>query len=224
MADGTQAVSLLNLGASAATGVITGIVGTWMVGPARERQRLWSLSNGVKLSNFSPEGTNHYRIQVHNTGTETICDAVGYLTLNNDPSDIVSGLSAYEGPGHHSNVMDGRVCWALGGNPYKVDIFPGEKQLLNFAQCRSCSTEQQIVIASELGFGDVKEKPARVFLKQKRYCGKLKIVGKNILARAFSVELAVAGGSFAKIHEPVPEPFICRWPFVVSGCVVRSNA
>lgn len=215
-----EGISLLSLGASAITGVVTGAIGMWVVGPARERNRLWALSNGVQLRNFSPEGTNHYRIQVHNTGIETIQDAVGYLTLNNDLSDIVNGRPAYEGPGYQSNVVDARVCWAVGGNPYKVDIFPGEKQLLNFAQCVAGPSQQQVVIASELGFGDCPSKPARVCLRQKRYNGTLTIVGKNILSRAFSVEIAVANNTFADVHEPDPEPFIRKWPFVIINCRV----
>jgi hypothetical protein len=223
MATPKEMSTMLNLGASAITGAITGAIGTFMVGPARERHRLWSLSNGVQLSNFAPTGTLHYRIQVHNTGNETINDAIGYLTLDNDPSDILPGAHAYERPGYMSSVRDGRLCWALGGNPHKIDIFPDEKQLLNFAKCEVINGGCQVVIASELGLGESKDKPARVCLKPKNYSGTLKIVAKNILARTFKVEIVVSERAFGQVNDPSPENFIEKWPFVIANSRVRPS-
>ncbi|HEY0973091.1 MAG TPA: hypothetical protein VGE57_01200 [Solimonas sp.] len=205
------------------TGVATGAVGTLLVGPARERARLWKLSSGIELSNFSPEATAHYRIQVHNTGSEAIRDAIAYLTLDNSPQDIVDGRSAYEGKGHPTGVQDGRLCWAIGGNPHRIDIYPGEKQLLNFAQIAVHNSEPQVVIASEVGFGDDSSRPARVCLEAKRYTGKIKIVGSNILARSFSVEIALSNRRFARVHAPIPETFISRYKFVLCNKMDSSK-
>lgn len=200
-------------------GAVAGAVSALMVDPVRERSRIWSLSNSIQLQNFMAEGTTHYRLQVRNTGAETIRDAIAYLTLRNEPRDIVKGCAAYEAPGHPYGVRDGRLCWALGGNPHKIDIFPGERQLLNFAKVERNGGLAHIVIASESGFGDSECRPARVCLQPKRYDGEIRLVASNILARVFSVEIAVSQGHFGSIRDPRAEKFVKKYPFLLGNSI-----
>jgi len=202
---------------SALTGVLSGAIGTFLIAPARERYRLWALSSAMRLESFTPEGGQHHRILIHNEGLETIVDAIAYLTLNNDQKDILKGRQAFEGMEHRSGVRNGRLSWAVAGNTHKIDIFPGEKQLLNFAQLIQGQNGLELLISSELGFGDAVDKPARVSLKPKRYSGILTIVSKNILSRDFDVEIVVVGAAFGKPAEPQARPFIRKWPFVIAN-------
>lgn len=221
--DGSSISPILNIAISAISGAGTGALSVFLVGPAKERDRIWSLSNGIVLRNFEPAGTGHYRIWVRNTGTETIEEAIGYLDLNNRAADIVDALPAVERIGHRTPVTDGRLCWAIDGNPHKIDIFPGEAQLLNFAQyvgfnSTGGSPQHALVIASESGFGESSQRLARVCLAPKRYDGILRIVARNILSRTYRVEIVVSQSVFGSPHEPIPEAYIRKWPFVLFNC------
>lgn len=200
---------------SAFTGALSGAIGAFVIGPARERYKLWALSSAISLENFDADGGQHHRILVHNSGLETVVDAIAYLTLNNEPADIVDGRISYEGSAHRSGVRNGRLSWAIAGNTHKIDIFPGEKQVLNFAQLINAQTAPQLLISSEVGFGDDKDKPARVSLIPKNYTGVLTIVGKNILSREFDVEIIVENGVFGRTPAPSPRAFISKWSFVL---------
>lgn len=203
-----------------AIGVISAAVGTLAVSPAKKRFELWRLSKGIRLTNFAPSGSGHYRIWVENHGTETITDAVAYLDLNNSPKDIVeSSIPVYEGIGYNEGIKRGRLCWAVKDNPHNIDICPGERQLLNFVQIRHINrpqggTQPIVVVASEGGFGDSPGSLARTTLELKHYVGTIRIVGKNILPRDFDVEVAVKGNLFSNAHEPAAKKFVRGLPFV----------
>jgi hypothetical protein len=207
-------------------GAIGGVIAVFLIAPARERQRIWLLSKHLELRRLKDDDPRHYRVWVKNSGTETISDAIGYLTLEHEPTDIVtvSDIPTFNGLGHRAMVVDGRLCWAIGGNAHKIDIYPGESQLLNFAKIESRKAKDgaqmsAIVVPSEEGYGErgdgsqKKDKHARVCLTPKSYKGILRIVGKNILSRTFSVQIDVAGDAFSNIQDPLPHSFIAKWPF-----------
>lgn len=217
--------SAISVGAflvSAVSGLISGGLATFLFGPAYERARLWSLSDGIRLNNFEPEAFTHYRIWVENTGSEAIERAIGYLTLNNTPADIIWGVAAYDDPGYPNPIKNGRLCWAMGGNspnPPTIDICPGESQLLNLALIKRVpmpggTTTESLVIASESGVGTTSASPARVNLAPGHYEGTLRIAGRNILARDFKIEIVVANGVFGAIHDPIPQPLCSKYRFI----------
>ena len=214
----------LGLFGNISVSALSGAVGTLAVTPALDRYRLWKLSNGIRLRNFGPGTSEHYRIWVENHGTATIVDAIAYLDLEREPSDIVEGVSSFEGPGHTLPLVGGRLCWAFGGsgkNPAKIDIFPGERQLLNLAQSRSVpiltGTRHILIIASEAGFGENIDQPARTCLLPKHYAGTIRIVGKNVLARDFDIEIAVKEQKLVDPHEPRPKSFHRSIHFILAG-------
>lgn len=217
--------ALMTILVSVIAGGLSGAISILFLSPMRERQKVWVLSDGLRVQKDNLDSATHYRFRVHNPGSETIFDATGYVTLNNKPSDIVAGPPAYQLPGHPSGVQDERLCWAIAGNPHRIDIFPGERQILDFAQIVDHKDSPKLVIASESGFGDDEGKRARVSLTPRRYEGTLKIVGRNVLAREFSIEIVVREAQdvpdvkrrfeFGLSHEPEQRAFVRRWPFVL---------
>jgi hypothetical protein len=120
-------------------------------------------------------------------------DAIAYITIYHEESDVRhppnNRYDAFiKPPNDVKQVREERLCWSINGNPYKTDIYAGEKQSLDIFEVGDCWIE----IPSESGWGAItyengRRGKARVFLNRKRYEAVIKIVSKDTKAKEFKV-------------------------------------
>lgn len=176
-----------------------------------DRLAAWRLSRGITAeAELLPSGGA--RIRFTNTGVRAIESAIVYLSLDFDPvadcADSATPDRVIIGPHHPHQLTDDRLCWAAMGNPYQIDIYPGERQAADFFRI----TEGAIELPSELGWaqddGDVK---SRALLTSQAYKGEIYIVSKNTIRRAFDVSIDPHTEDRVRL---TPTEFIGRMKFI----------
>jgi hypothetical protein len=170
---------------SLVSGGLAGAIVTLCTQRILEALRIWRLSKSILLE--TEVVANGCRIRVINRGVHTVEDAIAYISLSFDPQEDVLEGQAFIGPNNRIPLRNDRLCWSAAApesNPFRISIYPGEKQALDLVRING----NQIEIPSEQGWGDMGTgKRSRVFLKQKRYEGTIYLVAKNVLRRSFSL-------------------------------------
>lgn len=198
---------------AAVTGGLAGAIVTLCMQRILEVLRIWRLSQSLLLS---PEPIpNACRIRVRNLGLQTVEDAIAYISLMYDPqTDILDG-PAFIGSHHRVLLCEDRLCWAVAApnpNPFRISIFPGEKQALDLVMVHP----DRIEIPSEQGWATLTPgAKSRVFLKKKRYEGSVNLVAKNVLRRSFGLVIDPNNGT--NLVTLTPQPFIGFFVLLRSG-------
>jgi len=201
------------------SGGLAGAVVTLCTQRILENLRIWRLSRSLLLHTEAvPAGC---RIRVINRGFQTVEDAIAYISLSFDPQiDVLDG-PAFIGPHNRKKLQDDRLCWGLAApdpNPFRVSIFPGEKQVLDLVRIHN----DRIEIPSEQGWGNTTSgKNSRVFLQRKRYEGSIYLVAKNTLRRSFRLEIDSNNTANPVMLSPLK--FISFFAFLLRGCVADEE-
>ena len=152
----------------------------------------WNLTRHIQVYQEPPHGI-YARVRVFNGGFWTMGQAIGYLSLEITPDDVIAppaGNDAFIKPETFIPLAEDQLCWSVrapGKNPIKVDIFAKEKQPLAL-----CAIDGDIImIPSEEGWAPAENRPrvARVFLRRRAYFGCLKIVSADTNAKYFQIEI-----------------------------------
>jgi hypothetical protein len=129
------------------------------------------------------------RLRVTNGGYWTVKDAIVYIAIDFSRDDVMPptpGSSAFITPDHFVPLEGDQLCWSVRSptpNPIKVDIFAKERQPI----CPCIIEADYIVVPSEeQGLAEGKR---RVFLRRRRYDGRLKLVSADTDARYFSITI-----------------------------------
>jgi hypothetical protein len=148
--------------------------------------RRWNLTRRIAIDIDPPHGPIT-RIRVTNRGYWTVKDAIVYMALDFSSDDVLpppSGREAFITPEYFVPMEGEQLCWSVRSptpNPIKADIFAKERQPIS-----PCAIEaDRIVIPSE-EHGHEKGK-SRVFLRLRKYAGRLKVVSADTDARYFSI-------------------------------------
>lgn len=131
---------------------------------------------------------NYIRLRISNNYYSTIKKARLYLTIDHKEDDVLTppeNADAFIKPTAYSKLKDGRICWSFRTldkkNPSEIDIFAKEEPDTNICHVQN----DKIIISSEEGWNGTK----RVFLKNRRYRGEIKIVSENTNAKRFKIEI-----------------------------------
>lgn len=179
-----------------------GLVSFW-VNTLQESSRVRRISRKLRLETQPRVGTR-VTARVVNDSNCLIRSAVAYLTIQHELPDVIAPpkhFTAFIDPERHlKHLEEDRVCWSAVAptrNPALLDIYAGEKQLLDVADFGASGL--WVEIPSEVGYsssqteGESKTKgqiSSRVFLRaDRRYRGTIKIVSADTRARPFEVEI-----------------------------------
>ena len=203
----------LSLGGAALTGGMAGAVITLFTRWVSGTLRIWKLSRSLVA--YPQRQQDNFGIRVCNRSVHTIEDATAYISLGFDPqTDVLDGY-AFIGTHYRIGLCEDRLCWSIAApdpNPFRIDIFPGEKQALDFVRFHA----DRIEIPSEQGWADeAKGKRSRVFLKKKHYEGELHLVARNTLRRSFDLVIDPTTGQGTVTLKPVK--FINVFVFLFRG-------
>lgn len=212
---------------AATAGGLLGSALTTTLGVWCGRHRMWRLSRSLRVDGCLV--TDSFRVHIENCGSETIIDAVGLLSLTHQKEDIVPQPKGFPpsriGPEHTEALRNGYLSWAIGGNPYKIEIYPGVQKILDLAE-RWDHQERFIRIPSEQGYGNNVEdeggrRYCRMYLVRKKYRGTLSIVGKNILPQDYEIEIDPASPTYTRRLSRVKTIGWAR--FVLCGSAKKSG-
>lgn len=194
---------------TAATGGLAGALLTLATQWISARLQIWRLSRRLDANTEKLPGC--YRVRVCNGGIRTVEATVAYIHLDHDLDDLMDG-SAFIGPHNRFHMGEDRLCWSVAGsdpNPYRMDIYPGEMQALDLLQFH----DDRIEIASEqgrAGLGANEKRQSRMYLRNKRYAGRLHVVARNSLRRSFDLVIDNSNGKQDVNISIVKAP---RWEF-----------
>jgi hypothetical protein len=193
----TEAISIL---VSALTAGLVSLWVNWM----QDWFRVRHISKKLQLEPQARVGTRA-TARVVNNSNYVIRQAAAYVTIQHDLDDVLAPpmhFAAFIEGNHLKTLDEDRLCWsavAPARNPPAIDIYAGEKQLLDVANFGGSG--DWIEIPSETGYASSQTQAeaeayntarirSRVFLRAgRRYQGTIKIVSADTLARVFHVEI-----------------------------------
>ena len=179
----------------AASGAAFGALATLLVNFLSTKFRIDRYYSTLQLEPQTKAGTR-VTARIFNGYDYPMNDAVAYITIYHEESDIQDPPIGYDAfikrRDHKKLVEDDRLCWSLDGNPYKTDIYAGERQSLDVFEV--VDSQDWIQIPSERGWGSERYENgrsgrARVFLNRKRYEAEIKIVSKDTKAKKFNIAI-----------------------------------
>ena len=182
-----------------------GLVSFW-INTFQEWARVRRISRKLRLEP-QPRVGSRVTARVVNDSNCLIRGAVAYLTIQHELADVIAPpkhFAAFVVPDRHlKKLEEDKLCWSAVAptrNPALIDIYAGERQLLDVADFGA--SDHWIEIPSEVGYsssqteGESKTKgqiSSRVFLKAGRpYLGTIKIVSADTRAKIFEVEIDLA--------------------------------
>lgn len=195
---------------AAIIGALAGGLMSLLVNEVRDWWRIKRTTKGISLGAEKRAGSR-VTARVKNGSKHCIHTAVAYISLDHDRDDVLTPpkhFLAFISPAHPKKLEEDRLCWAVAAplpNPPSVDIFPGERQVLDIADFGENSG--WVEIPSEVGWSsgqteaetkreDIKRLSSRVFLRAgKRYQGTIKIVSASTRRRVFKVEIDPSNAS-----------------------------
>jgi hypothetical protein len=179
----------------AASGAAFGALATLLVNFFSTKFRIERYYCTLQLEPQTKAGTR-VTARIFNGYDYPMNDAIAYITIYHKESDIQDPPIGYDAfikrRDHKKLVEDDRLCWSLDGNPYKTDIYAGERQSLDVFEV--VDSQNWIQIPSERGWGSEKYEngrpgKARIFLNRKRYEAEIKIVSKDTKAKKFNIAI-----------------------------------
>ena len=82
-------------------------------------------------------------------------DAIAYITIHHQNSDVLDPPPLCDAfikpPNDVKCVKEERLCWSINGNPYRTDVYAGERQSLDVFEVG----DRWIQIPSESGWGTI---------------------------------------------------------------------
>jgi len=131
---------------------------------------------------------------------------MAYLTIQHDLDAVMEPpchFAAFIERRHLKQIEEEKLCWSANAptrNPATIDIYAGEKQMLDIGDFGVSG--EWIEIPSEVGYAssqtesEAKEKDrikSRAFLRGRCYRGTIKIVSSDTRRRIFHIEIDPAG-------------------------------
>ena len=145
----------------AATGAVFGALASLLVNFLSTRFRIERYHCTTKLER-QPRFGARITARVINGYDYPMNDAIAYITVHHQESDVLPPPNGYDAfikpPNDVKCVNEERLCWSINGNPYRTDIYGGERQSLDVFEVN----DSWIEIPSESGWGAIRYEGGRL--------------------------------------------------------------